>query len=105
VNPEAANSGQVTVMATPTVATGTYALTLQATDGTNSNSTSLSLVVSAAAQTPDPYAWTSAGPLISAIPDATHPIVSVKDPTAVFYNNEWLVYATTADTSGNWNMV
>ena len=65
----------------------------------------VSLVVSAAAQAADPYAWTSTGPLISAIPDATHPIVSVKDPTAVFYNNQWLVYATTADTSGNWNMV
>ncbi len=104
LNPEATSSGQITVMAT-TAAVGTYALTLQATDGTNSASSSLSLVVTAAAQAPDPYAWSSTSPLISAIPNATHPIVSVKDPTVVFYDNQWNVYATTADTSGNWNMV
>ena len=104
LNPEAASSGQITVMAT-TTALGTYPLTLQATDGTNSASSSLSLVVSAAAEAPATYAWSSSGPLISAIPNATHPIVSVKDPTAVYYNNQWNVYATTADTSGNWNMV
>jgi hypothetical protein len=105
LNPEATNSGQVILMATPTVAAGSYPVTLQATDGTNSASSPISFVVSAATQAADPYAWTSTGPLISAIPNATHPIVSVKDPTAVFYNNQWLVYATTADTSGNWNMV
>ena len=104
LNPEAASSGQITVMAT-TAAVGTYALTLRATDGTNSASSSFSLVVNAAAQAPATYAWSSTGPLISAIPNATHPIVSVKDPTAVYYNNQWNVYATTADTSGNWNMV
>jgi uncharacterized protein (TIGR03437 family) len=104
LNPDAASSGQITVMAT-TAAVGTYALTLQATDGTNSASSSFSLVVNAAAQAPATYAWSSSGPLISAIPNATHPIVSVKDPTAVYYNNQWNVYATTADTSGNWNMV
>ena len=104
LNPEAASIGQITVMAT-TAALGTYVLTLQATDGTNSASSSLSLVVNAAAEAPDPYAWNSFGPLISAIPNATHPIVSVKDPTVVYYNNQWNVYATTADTSGNWNMV
>jgi uncharacterized protein (TIGR03437 family) len=104
LNPEAASSGQITVMAT-TAAVGTYALALQATDGTNSASSSFSLVVSAAAEAPATYAWSSSGPLISAIPNATHPIVSVKDPTAVYYDNQWNVYATTADTSGNWNMV
>ena len=82
LNPDAASSGQITVMAT-TAAVGTYALTLQATDGTNSASSSFSLVVNAAAQAPATYAWRSSGPLISAIPNATHPIVSVKDPTAV----------------------
>ena len=105
LNPGATSSGEIEVMATPTVAAGTYPLTVQASDGTYSSSSNLTLVVTAAARAPDPYAWTSTGPLISAIPDATHPIVSVKDPTAVFYNNQWLVYATTADTSGNWNMV
>jgi Glycosyl hydrolase family 62 len=104
LNPGAANSGEIAVIAT-TAAAGTYALTLQATDGINSASSSLNLVVTAAAQAADPYAWSSTGPIISAIPNATHPIVSVKDPTAVFYNNQWIVYATTADTSGGWNMV
>ncbi len=104
LNPESSNSGQIAVIAS-TAAAGTYPMTLQATDGTNSTSSGLSLVVSAAAQAPDPYAWSSTGPIISAIPNATHPIISVKDPTAVYYNNQWLVYATTADTSGNWSMV
>lgn len=104
LNPEAASSGQITVMAT-TAALGAYALTLQATDGTNSASSNLSLVVTAAAQAPSTFAWSSSGPLISAIPNPTHPIVSVKDPTVVYYKNQWNVYATTADTSGNWNML
>ncbi len=52
-----------------------------------------------------PLAWTSTGPLISPITDAQHPIVSVKDPTVVYDNGKWHVYATTADTNGNWNMV
>jgi endo-1,4-beta-xylanase len=30
--------------------------------------------------------------------------VSVKDPTVVRWNNRWIVYATTANTSGNWSL-
>jgi endo-1,4-beta-xylanase len=30
--------------------------------------------------------------------------VSVKDPTVVRYRGRWLVYATTANTSGNWSL-
>ena len=104
LHPGTTNSGEIAVIAN-NAAAGTYSMALRASDGANTTSSPISLAVTAADQTPDPYAWTSTGPLITAIPNATHPIVSVKDPTAVFYNNQWLVYATTADTSGNWNMV
>jgi poly(hydroxyalkanoate) depolymerase family esterase len=53
---------------------------------------------------PSNFQWRSSDVLISPKPDATHPIVSVKDPTVVQYKGQWLVYATTADTSGNWSM-
>jgi hypothetical protein len=104
LNPIAANSGQIIVNA-QTAAAGTYPLTLQATDGTNSASSSFSLVISNATQPADPYAWSSTGPLISAVPDATHPLIGIKDPTAVYYNNQWNVYASSVDSSGNYNMV
>jgi endo-1,4-beta-xylanase len=53
---------------------------------------------------PSTFQWRSSDVLISPKPDATHPIVSVKDPTVVRYKDRWLVYATTADTSGNWSL-
>lgn len=55
-------------------------------------------------QLPDSFQWRSSGVLISPKPDATHPVVSVKDPTVVRYRGQWLVYATTANTSGNWSL-
>ncbi len=105
LNPGVTNSGEIALIANPTVAAGTYPLTLQATDGTNSSSASLSFVVSVAALPADPYTWSSTGPLISAVPNATHPLIAVKDPTAVYYDNQWNVYATSVDSSGNYNMV
>jgi hypothetical protein len=48
--------------------------------------------------------WSDQGPLLSAKPAAGHDIVSVKDPSIVRYNGQWLVYATTADTSGAWSV-
>jgi len=51
------------------------------------------------------FTWTSRGPLISAKQDATHPIVSVKDPSVVFVDGRWHVFATTANTAGNWSVV
>lgn len=53
---------------------------------------------------PSSFQWSSSGVLISPKPDATHPIVSVKDPSVVRYQGRWLVYATTANTSGNWSL-
>jgi endo-1,4-beta-xylanase len=37
--------------------------------------------------------------------DASHNLVSVKDPTVVFFNNLWHVYATDANSAGNYNMI
>ena len=52
-----------------------------------------------------PLQWKSTGVLIKPVSDETHNIVSVKDPTIVRYNNKWHIYATTANTRGNWSMV
>jgi endo-1,4-beta-xylanase len=57
-----------------------------------------------AAALPSSFRWSSSGPLISPKTDARHPIVSVKDPTVVRFNNQWLVYMTTANTSGSWSL-
>jgi endo-1,4-beta-xylanase len=54
---------------------------------------------------PASFEWTSSGPLITAKQDATHPIVSVKDPSVVFVDGRWHVFATTANTAGNWSVV
>ncbi len=58
-----------------------------------------------AASLPSSFDWTSTKPLITAIPDADHPILSVKDPSVVFFQDEWHVFATTADEDGKWSMV
>jgi hypothetical protein len=54
---------------------------------------------------PTSFRWTSSGPLITAKQDAKHPIVSVKDPTVVFVDGRWHVFATTANTAGAWSVV
>src|SRR3954466_5446758 len=54
---------------------------------------------------PSSFRWSSTGPLIAAQQDATHPIVSVKDPTVVFVDGRWHVFATTANTSASWSIV
>jgi len=51
------------------------------------------------------FQWQSSGPLVGPQADADHPVVSVKDPTVVRYRDRWYVYATTANTAGNWSLV
>lgn len=60
---------------------------------------------SCAGTLPTTFAWESSGPLLSAISNESHSIVSVKDPTVVYFGGKWHIYATTASTSGSWNMV
>jgi hypothetical protein len=60
---------------------------------------------SALAQTiPTSYSWTSTGPIISAKSDATHDIIAVKDPSAVLYNDRWVIYASTVNSAGTYGM-
>ncbi|MFF5965176.1 non-reducing end alpha-L-arabinofuranosidase family hydrolase [Streptomyces collinus] len=58
----------------------------------------------AAAQLPSTFRWSSSGPLIAPKPDASHPVVSVKDPTVVHANGKWHVFMTTANTAGAWSL-
>ncbi|BBC30245.1 Glycosyl hydrolase family 62 [Streptomyces graminofaciens] len=60
--------------------------------------------IGSAGPLPGSFSWSSTGPLISPKPDATHRIVSLKDPSVFRYDNRWHVYATTADTSGAWSL-
>ncbi|MGK4008977.1 non-reducing end alpha-L-arabinofuranosidase family hydrolase [Sorangium sp. So ce1036] len=53
---------------------------------------------------PTTFRWQSSGVLVSPKSDATHSIVSIKDPTVVFHDERWNIYATTANTAGNWQM-
>ena len=50
-----------------------------------------------------PLKWKASGKLLTPKPDEGHPSLSVKDPTVVFYNNKWHVYATSA-MNGSWTM-
>ena len=53
----------------------------------------------------EPIKWKSTGPLVAPVSNASHSLVSIKDPTIVQYNGKWHVYATVASTAGGWNMV
>ena len=51
-----------------------------------------------------PLKWTAPDVVVGPVPDGSHPIVAVKDPSIVRYNNKWHIYATTASTNGAWGM-
>jgi hypothetical protein len=87
------------------VLSGSYPLTVQATDGRHSATATLNLKVQVKPAISGPYHWSSTASLIAPISDATHNNVSIKDPTVVYYKNRWHVFATTASTSKVWSMV
>ncbi|TDC77888.1 1,4-beta-xylanase [Streptomyces hainanensis] len=49
--------------------------------------------------------WNSSGILAGPRSDGSHDIVSIKDYSVVWHNNQWQIYATTASRSGGWNLV
>lgn len=64
----------------------------------------LALVPALRAVDPAPRSWITTGPLVHPTADERHPIVAVKDPSVVFHNGRWHIFATTAATTGAWAM-
>ncbi len=58
-----------------------------------------------AAALPGSFKWSSSNVLISPKSDATHQLSAIKDPSVVYHNGRWHVFASTASTSGAYNMV
>lgn len=54
---------------------------------------------------PSTYSWVSTGPIISPISDATHNLVAIKDPTAVFHDGKWHMYASSVGAGGVYGLV
>jgi endo-1,4-beta-xylanase len=52
---------------------------------------------------PGTFTWRSSGALISPHSDS-HNIIAVKDPSVVYYNGQWYVYASTVNSSGAYGM-
>ncbi|MFI7400538.1 non-reducing end alpha-L-arabinofuranosidase family hydrolase [Streptomyces sp. NPDC049541] len=77
-----------------------YNATLSAMGGTPAATRS----AADAAALPSRYSWSSSGPLIAPKPDATHNIAGIKDPTVVYYNGKYHVFASVANSSG-YNLV
>ncbi|MDX8035324.1 non-reducing end alpha-L-arabinofuranosidase family hydrolase [Lentzea sp. BCCO 10_0856] len=53
---------------------------------------------------PSRYTWSSSQQLISPKSDATHNIAGIKDPSVVYHNGKWHVFASVANAAG-YNMV
>jgi hypothetical protein len=49
---------------------------------------------------PGSFQWSSSGILISPKSDATHNIRALKDPSVVYHNGRYHVFATTTNQSG-----
>ncbi|WP_405625097.1 non-reducing end alpha-L-arabinofuranosidase family hydrolase [Streptomyces sp. NBC_00016] len=58
----------------------------------------------AARALPSSYSWSSSNQLIAPKSDSTHNIAGIKDPTVVYYNGKYHVFASTASSSG-YNLV
>ncbi|MEU6357502.1 non-reducing end alpha-L-arabinofuranosidase family hydrolase [Streptomyces sp. NPDC047072] len=53
-----------------------------------------------AAALPGSYSWSSSGVLMSPKSDSTHTIAGLKDPSVVYYNGKYHVFASVASASG-----
>ncbi|WP_267897451.1 non-reducing end alpha-L-arabinofuranosidase family hydrolase [Micromonospora deserti] len=54
---------------------------------------------------PSSFQWRSSGPLIAPKSDATHNIRAVKDPSVVYHNGRYHVFASTTNNNGAYSMV
>jgi endo-1,4-beta-xylanase len=54
---------------------------------------------------PATFAWSSTGALLGPKSDATHNLTAIKDPSVVFFNNKWHVFASSVTAAGTYNLV
>jgi len=54
---------------------------------------------------PTSFRWQSGGPLIGPRSDATHSLSGIKDPSVVFYNGRYHLFASTTSSTGGYSMV
>ncbi|MBT2225038.1 non-reducing end alpha-L-arabinofuranosidase family hydrolase [Nonomuraea sp. NEAU-A123] len=54
---------------------------------------------------PSSFRWSSSGALIAPKSDATHDIRAVKDPSVVYHDGRWHVFASTTNANGSYSMV
>jgi hypothetical protein len=99
------NSGKAATVAGSSTADG--ARIVQSTDADAASQQWQLVVVSGggSGSLPSTFRWSSSGVLAGPKPDAQHPdVLAIKDFSIVRFNNQWLVYATTARPSG-WSLV
>jgi endo-1,4-beta-xylanase len=56
-------------------------------------------------EVPSAFAWNSSDPLVTPAATDRFPIVSVKDPSVVYFEDAWHVLATTANVNAQWSLV
>ncbi|MFJ8363607.1 non-reducing end alpha-L-arabinofuranosidase family hydrolase [Streptomyces sp. NPDC093984] len=81
-----------------------YQAVLSALGGTLAAQTANARSPQPAAALPSRFSWSSGGALISPKPDSTHNIAGIKDPSVVYYNGKYHVFASVAGSSG-YNLV
>src|SRR5512141_2547377 len=54
---------------------------------------------------PTSYRWSSSGAIIAPLSDASHDLVAITDPSVVYFDARWHVYATTVASGGVHGMV
>ena len=100
------NSNKALEIASGSTADG--ARVVQRTDGGGTNQQWALVPIGAGnpgSQLPSTFRWSSSGALAGPKADAQHPNrYSIKDFSVVRYNNQWLIYATTAGSNG-WGLV
>jgi endo-1,4-beta-xylanase len=80
-------------------------LALSAVAGCSGSSGSKTPPPPAACGVPTGFAWSSTGALLGPQSDPTHDLVAIKDPSVVYANDKWHVFASSVDSGGNYNMV
>ncbi|MDT7789842.1 MAG: endo,4-beta-xylanase [Pseudonocardiales bacterium] len=85
-------------------ANGTKVIIWSCNGGTNQQWTGLNDPDPGPGPLPSRYSWSSSQQLIAPKSDSTHTIAGIKDPTVVFHDGKWHVFASVANAAG-YNMV